>query len=61
MKRRQFLTSAAVGTAATTLATPMLAQSRIDMNIVSTWPRDFPGLGTSARSEERRVGKECLL
>ena len=55
MKRRQFLTSAAVGTAATTLATPMLAQSRIDMNIVSTWPRDFPGLGTSAQRLAARI------
>ncbi len=49
MQRRKFLKSAAlVGTGAV-LATPALAQSTKEMNIVSTWPRDFPGLGTSAQ------------
>jgi TRAP-type mannitol/chloroaromatic compound transport system substrate-binding protein len=31
------------------LAAPAVAQKRIDMVIVSTWPRDFPGLGTGAQ------------
>ncbi len=49
MQRRKFLKSAAlVGTGAA-LATPALAQGTKEMNIVSTWPRDFPGLGTSAQ------------
>ncbi|MBS1302073.1 TRAP transporter substrate-binding protein [Loktanella sp. SALINAS62] len=55
MKRRQFLTSAAIGGAATALATPALAQSATEMNIVSTWPRDFPGLGTSAQRLAARI------
>ncbi len=53
MKRREFIKKAGAagvaGAAATTLAAPAIAQKRIDMVVVSTWPRDFPGLGTSAQ------------
>jgi TRAP-type mannitol/chloroaromatic compound transport system substrate-binding protein len=35
--------------------TPAIAQSKIDMVIVSTWPRDFPGLGTSAQRLAARI------
>ncbi|MBV0911133.1 TRAP transporter substrate-binding protein [Anianabacter salinae] len=49
MERRKFLKGAALGTAATTLAAPAIAQERKEMVIVSTWPRDFPGLGISAQ------------
>ncbi len=50
MERRKFLKAAAGGTVgAAALATPALAQGRMDMVIVSTWGRDFPGLGTSAQ------------
>jgi TRAP-type mannitol/chloroaromatic compound transport system substrate-binding protein len=57
MKRRKFLTGAAAGTAvaASTLAAPAIAQSRKEMVIVSTWPRDFPGLGTSAQRLAKRI------
>ncbi|SES14655.1 TRAP-type mannitol/chloroaromatic compound transport system, substrate-binding protein [Tranquillimonas rosea] len=55
MERRKFLTSAALGAAAAPLATPALAQSRTDMVIVSTWGRDFPGLGTSAQRLSARI------
>ncbi|MDC0738895.1 TRAP transporter substrate-binding protein [Cognatishimia sp. SS12] len=58
MDRRKFLKSAGVATAgagAATLATPALAQSVRDMVIVSTWPRDFPGLGLSAQRFAERV------
>ena len=51
MKRRDFLkTASAAGTAAaaTTLAAPAIAKERIEMVMVSTWGRDFPGLGTGA-------------
>ena len=55
MERRKFLTSAAlVGTGAA-LASPALAQSVKTITIVSTWPRDFPGLGTSAQRLCRRI------
>ena len=51
MERRKFLKGATIiaGSAATTtLAAPAIAQSRKELAIVSTWPRDFPGLGLSA-------------
>jgi TRAP-type mannitol/chloroaromatic compound transport system substrate-binding protein len=52
MDRRSFIKKAGLGAgaaAATTLAAPAIAQARKDMVIVSTWPRDFPGLGTGAQ------------
>ena len=56
MKRRKFISSAAIaGTAATTIAAPAIAQSSKDMVIVSTWPRDFPGLGISAQRLAARI------
>jgi TRAP-type mannitol/chloroaromatic compound transport system substrate-binding protein len=59
MKRREFIKSAGVGgvavAAASTLPKPAIAQKRIEMVIVSTWPRDFPGLGTSAQRLAKRI------
>jgi TRAP-type mannitol/chloroaromatic compound transport system substrate-binding protein len=61
MKRRDFLKAgtvaagAAAVTAASNLPKPAIAQDRIDMVIVSTWPRDFPGLGTGAQRFAQRV------
>ncbi len=61
MNRRKFISKAglAVGAtaAATTLAAPAIAQSRKQMAIVSTWPRDFPGLGTSAQRLAARISE----
>ena len=58
MERRKFLKGAAlagVGTAA--LAAPAIAQSSKTMTIVSTWPRDFPGLGISAQRLAARIAQ----
>ena len=59
MDRRKFLktagTATAGATAATALATPALSQNVIDMAIVSTWPRDFPGLGIPAQRVAARI------
>ena len=53
MKRRKFIKTAAAITgsavAASHLPKPALAQERIEMTIVSSWQRDFPGLGTGAQ------------
>ncbi|WP_300513808.1 TRAP transporter substrate-binding protein [Aliiroseovarius sp.] len=57
MERRKFLKGAALGAGATALATPALAQGGKTMTIVSTWPRDFPGLGTSAQRLAARIGQ----
>ena len=60
MERRKFLKGAAIAggaAAVSTLAAPAIAQSKIEMVIVSTWPRDFPGLGTSAQRLAARIGE----
>ncbi len=61
MNRRSFLRKAglAAGTTsvAATLAAPAISQGTIEMSIVSTWPRDFPGLGTSAQRLAARIGE----
>ena len=53
MKRRQFIKSAAAagvaGAASTALATPALAQGMRELKMVTTWPKNFPGLGTGAQ------------
>ena len=51
MKRRQFLSGAAVAgatAAASTFAKPALAQDVREWRMVTTWPKNFPGLGTGA-------------
>lgn len=55
MKRRKFLTTAAIGTAGAALAAPAVAQGIKTMTIVSTWPRDFPGIGVSAQRLAARI------
>ncbi|MFQ5765299.1 MAG: TRAP transporter substrate-binding protein, partial [Rhodospirillales bacterium] len=54
MKRRRFLSGAARGIAAaaagaTSFPAPAVAQGVRELRMVTTWPRDFPGLGTGAR------------
>lgn len=57
MDRRSFITKAGLigSVGATGLATPAIAQSTTKLNIVSTWPRDFPGLGVSAQRLAARI------
>ena len=56
MKRRDFIAKgslAGVGAvAASTLSAPAIAADRIEIAMVSTWPRDFPGLGTGAKARK---------
>ena len=51
MERRDFLKKAGAGTAvaAGTLAAPAIVKARTEIAMVTTWPRDFPGLGTGAQ------------
>jgi TRAP-type mannitol/chloroaromatic compound transport system substrate-binding protein len=53
MKRRSFIkkgaAAGATAAAASTVAFPAIAQKRIEIVFVSSWPRDFPGLDTSAQ------------
>ncbi len=58
MKRRKFLKAGAAGVggvAAATIAAPAIAQKRIEVAMVATWSRDFPGLGTGAQRFAKRV------
>lgn len=61
MKRRDFLKGAAVagaGAAITTAAafpTPAIAQGRQEWRMVTTWPRNFPGLGVGAQRLADRI------
>jgi TRAP-type mannitol/chloroaromatic compound transport system substrate-binding protein len=58
MDRRSFIKTAGTASAAaatTVLAAPALAQNRMEMAIVSTWPRDFPGLGIPAQRLAARI------
>ena len=61
MKRREFFKTASVATigaaAATTLAAPALAQGNITWRMVTTWPKNFPGLGVGAQTLADRITK----
>ncbi len=60
VKRRDLIKGGAVATAAagaSTLAAPVFAQGKIEINMVSTWPRDFPGLGVGAQRLAKRIGE----
>ena len=49
LNRRKFLKPTAAGTAAATaLATPAISQGKIEWRMVTAWPPNLPGPGTSA-------------
>jgi len=57
--RRKFIKAAATtgvaAVAASSLAAPAVAADRVDIALVTTWPRDFPGLGTGAQRFAQRL------
>ena len=60
MKRRDFIKKAGLAGAAgvvgaTSLSKPAISQGKKKMVVVSTWPRDFPGLGTGAQRLAKRI------
>jgi TRAP-type mannitol/chloroaromatic compound transport system substrate-binding protein len=58
MDRRSFLKASALGgtaAAAASLAAPAIAQGRTTWRMVTTWPRNFPGLGTGAQRLADRI------
>jgi len=58
MDRRSFLRTSAIGgtaAAATSLAAPAIAQGNITWRMVTTWPKNFPGLGVGAQRLGDRI------
>ncbi|WP_310618797.1 TRAP transporter substrate-binding protein [Flexibacterium corallicola] len=59
MDRRSFLKNAGLAAGATagasTLAAPALAQGKRELKMVTTWPKNFPGLGTGAQRVADRI------
>ena len=57
--RREFMGKAGIAgvaaVAASSLPKPALANKKVEMTIVSTWGRDFPGLGTGAQRLSKRI------
>lgn len=58
MDRRSFLRTSAIGgaaAAATSLAAPAVAQGKVTWRMVTTWPKNFPGLGVGAQRLADRI------
>ncbi|WP_068313246.1 TRAP transporter substrate-binding protein [Polycladidibacter hongkongensis] len=59
MDRRSFLKKAGLAAGATasaaTLAAPAVAQGKRELKMVTTWPKNFPGLGTGAQRVADRI------
>ncbi|WP_334129731.1 TRAP transporter substrate-binding protein [Sneathiella sp.] len=58
MDRRSFITKAGVvgvGAAAAGFAAPAIAQGNITWRMVTTWPKNFPGLGVGAQRLADRI------
>lgn len=58
MERRDVLKTGAaalIGTVGAAVSAPAIAKNIIEINMVSTWPRDFPGLGTGAQRFAKRL------
>ena len=59
MKRREFLKGTALAAtgvaAASAFPKPAIAQGKVEWKMVTTWPKNFPGLGTGANRFAERV------
>ncbi|MEL0105822.1 MAG: TRAP transporter substrate-binding protein [Rhodospirillales bacterium] len=60
MKRRSFLKNSVIAGvagagAASSFSAPAIAKNRRQLKMVTTWPKNFPGLGTSAERFARRI------
>ncbi len=54
--RRGFLKGAVAGTAAaSTLAAPAIAADKISWKLITTWPKNFPGVGIAAQRIADRI------
>src|SRR3546814_16223340 len=59
MKRRQFMrgaTTAAGAVAASSFPAPAISQGLMKWRMQTTWPKNFPGLGTGANTLADNIG-----
>ena len=57
MKRRDFIRTAGATAAVGAAAPAVMAQDTIEWKMVTTWPKNFPGLGTGAEYLARIIGE----
>ena len=55
MDRRSVLKKTLAAGAAATLAAPAISQNKIEWRMVTTWPKNFPGLGVGAENLAKRI------
>ncbi len=55
MDRRSFIRTGALGAGAAALAAPAVAQGNVTWRMVTTWPKNFPGLGVGAQRLADRI------
>lgn len=55
MSRRKFLAAAGAVAAASTFPRPAISQGVRQLKLVMTWPKNAPGLGTSAQRMAKRI------
>lgn len=55
MDRRSFIRAGTLGATATALAAPAIAQGNTTWRMVTTWPKNFPGLGVGAQRLADRI------
>mgnify|MGYP003395591838 CR=1 FL=1 len=53
--RRSFIKGAATLGAASSLAAPAIAQGKRTLKMVTTWPKNLPGLGMAAEHVAKRI------
>ena len=57
MKRRDFIKGIGVSAVVGSLSAPAVASNKIRWKMVTTWPKNFPGLGTGAEMLANLIGE----
>lgn len=55
LTRRSFVKTATLGMGTSAIAAPALAQGGTELKMLTCWPKNFPGLGSSAERFAKRV------
>jgi TRAP-type mannitol/chloroaromatic compound transport system substrate-binding protein len=58
MKRRKFIAAtAAAGASTVALSAPAISQGRMEWRLVTSWPKNLPGVGTGVERLAARIGE----